>query len=103
MFFQLVHNTIFKHGELPGVGDMLAVTPLNTLSLYWNKDDGDFPTSDYRNFSAIIGKTNKKIEAYNTESGVAASPNFFKRAGERGLKMDTGSIDGMHGSGRKGR
>ena len=84
---KMLHNTISRHGEVHGVDDTLAVAPLMHIpSLYWHKDDGDFPTSEYRNFSAVIDETNKQIEAYNTESGVAAAPNFLKRAGERGLK-----------------
>ena len=84
---RMLHNTIARHSEQYGVQDSLAVAPiLHTPTLYWHKDDGKFPSPDYRNYAEMIDKINLKIEEYNVECGVSASPNFIKRAGERGLK-----------------
>ena len=50
-----LYNTISRHEELPGVFDSLAVPPsMHIQSLYWNKDDGNFQISDYKNFYALI-------------------------------------------------
>ena len=84
---KMLHNTIARHSELYGVKDTLAVAPImHTPALYWHKDDGQFPNSDYTNYADMIDKINLKIEEYNVEFGVTAAPNFIKRAGERGLK-----------------
>ena len=84
---KMLHNTVSRHSDLYGVDDTLAVAPLmHVPSLYWHEDDGNFPTETYRNYAAVLDKTNLKIDAYNIEYGVTAAPNFIKRAGERGLR-----------------
>ena len=81
-----LHRLIIEHSNKYDVADTFAVgTILHVPALYWSKDNGDPPSSNYVNYKEVIDVCNLKIEGFNIEIGATSAPKLHQ-SGERGRK-----------------